>query len=111
MSILAFVIFIHAEKCCLWLYSETRLVPPGGGQFRLDLDDNDMSDNYAMPQLIEPDLNEILNEPVKLPVTRLSAHFIYAYKEQQVTAVDYSLVIGLRSFPMGGFMWLVSNTL
>jgi hypothetical protein len=46
------------------------LVPSGGGQFRLDLDDNDMSDNYSMPQLIETDLNEILNEPVKLPVTR-----------------------------------------
>lgn len=52
------------------------MVPPGGGQFRLDLDDNDMSDNYAMPQLIEPDLNEILNEPVKLPVTRLTAYII-----------------------------------
>jgi len=45
-------------------------VPAGGGQFRLDLDDNETTDNYTMPQLIEPDLHEILDEPVKLPVTR-----------------------------------------
>lgn len=40
------------------------------GQFQLDFEEIDMSDNYVMPQLLEPDLNEILDEPVKLPVTR-----------------------------------------
>jgi len=42
----------------------------GAGQFKLDLDDNEAADSYTMPQLIEPDLREILDEPVKLPVTR-----------------------------------------
>jgi len=49
--------------------SESR-VPAVAGQFRLDLDDNEATDSYPMPQLIEPDLHEILDEPVKLPVTR-----------------------------------------
>jgi len=42
----------------------------GGGQFRLDLDDNETSDTYQMPKLNELDLHEILDEPVKLPVTK-----------------------------------------
>lgn len=42
----------------------------GTGQFRLDLGDSETSDSYTMPKLIEPDLHEILDEPVKLPVTR-----------------------------------------
>jgi len=45
-------------------------VPAVGGQFRLDLEDNETTTTYAMPKLIEPDLHEILDEPVKLPVTR-----------------------------------------
>jgi len=49
--------------------SESR-VPAGGGQFRLDLGDNETTDTYTMPKLIEPDLREILDEPVKLPVTK-----------------------------------------
>jgi hypothetical protein len=57
----------------------------------LDLDDNDMSDNYAMPQLIEPDLNEILNEPVKLPVTRLTAFVVCAEtrNHQRIPSIIY----------------------
>jgi len=55
---------------CLLFDSESR-VPPAGGQFRLELGDNDNStDRYAVPQLIEPDFHEILDEPVKLPITR-----------------------------------------
>jgi cytoskeleton-associated protein 5 len=50
---------------------ESRLVSGSTAQFRLDLDDGDVQDNYSMPKLIEPDLHEILNEPVKLPVTRM----------------------------------------
>lgn len=50
----------------------------GGSQFKLDLDNSETSDDtYTMPKLIEPDLHEILDEPVKLPVTRyvlLCAH-------------------------------------
>ena len=53
----------------LVIASDSR-VPAGAGQFRLDLDDNEASDSYTMPQLIEPDLREILDEPVMLPVTR-----------------------------------------
>lgn len=54
--------------------AETRNAMPASsrskGQFQLDFEEIDTSDNYVMPQLIEPDLNEILDEPVKLPVTR-----------------------------------------
>ena len=45
-------------------------MPAGGAQFRLDLDDSETADSYTMPKLIEPDFREILDEPVKLPVTR-----------------------------------------
>jgi len=45
-------------------------VPAGSGQFRLDLEDSETASTYTMPKLIEPDLREILDEPVKLPVTR-----------------------------------------
>jgi len=45
-------------------------VPAVSGQFRLDLDDREDTDAYTMPKLNEPDLHEILDEPVKLPVTR-----------------------------------------
>ena len=52
--------------------SESRVpvVSGGGGQFRLDLDDNESNDTYQMPKLNELDLHEILDEPVKLPVTK-----------------------------------------
>ena len=49
--------------------SESRVLA-GSGQFRLDVDDSEAADTYTMPKLIEPDLHEILDEPVKLPVTR-----------------------------------------
>lgn len=47
-------------------------MPAGvSGQFRLELGDNDSAaDRYEVPQLMEPDLHDILDEPVKLPVTR-----------------------------------------
>jgi len=50
--------------------SESRVPAGSGGQFRLDLDDNETNDTYAMPKLNELDLHEILDEPVKLPVTK-----------------------------------------
>ena len=43
------------------------------GQFSLDFEE-ETTEVYAMPKLIEPDLNDILNEPIKLPVTRF-LHF------------------------------------
>lgn len=45
--------------------------PRSRGQFHLDFDEIDTTENYMMPQLIEPDLTEILDEPVKLPVTKM----------------------------------------
>jgi len=42
----------------------------GGGQFKLDLGDNETNDSYQMPKLNELDLHEILDEPVMLPVTK-----------------------------------------
>jgi len=60
------------NECCCMIDSESR-VPAGGiggGQFRLDLDDTETNDVYQMPKLNELDLHEILDEPVKLPVTK-----------------------------------------
>ena len=71
--------------------SESRVpAGSGGGQFRLDLDDNETSDTYTMPKLNELDLHEILDEPVKLPVTKL----VIFYTESHIMVLQ--LTVGIE---------------
>lgn len=65
-----YFLFIFGNDSLMVTVDRESRVPAGSGQFRLDLEDSETASTYTMPKLIEPDLHEILDEPVKLPVTR-----------------------------------------
>lgn len=86
------------NECCLYFSADGRRIPKNNSRrdFVLDIEDNDNLTDNAIPQLVQhQDLDEILNEPIKMPEARsVNWPFEYSWFNELIKIPDTRLVKG-----------------